>query len=85
MDLLKFSSQNISGNSLAASHPPLTDHRALVLTEHGLIVVYFRSEFCENISNEVRMTLININILVPGRRVESDSPSPQFLDMFLSS
>lgn len=87
VDLLKFSSQNISGNSLAASHPPLTDHRALVLTEHGLIVVYFRSEFCENISNEVRMTLININIPFPGLagRVESAAPSPQFLDMFLSS
>ena len=39
------------------------------LSEHvaRLIVVYFRSWFCENISNEVRMTLININILVPSR------------------
>ena len=48
-------------------------------------LLFISAEFCENISNEVRMTLININILVPGRRVESDSPSPQFLDMFLSS
>ena len=33
------------------------------------------------------MTLININIPFPGLagRVESAAPSPQFLDMFLSS
>ena len=49
----------------------LVSHGALAdLSEHvaRLIVVYFRSWFCENISNEVRMTLININILVPGPR-----------------
>ena len=82
VDLLKFSSQNISGNSLAASHPPLTDHRALVLTEHGLIVVYFRSEFCENISNEVRMTLININIPFPGPDGPGGSSRPPLAPSF---
>ena len=46
------------------SYSALTD-----LGEHvaRLIVVYFRSWFCENTSNEVRMTLININILDPSR------------------